>query len=124
MTTPDASTLSAPANDAYAALKKLALVTRGAQIPAPVGYDLIGDLKLAVFLLPEITENVSRALANSLNKFEVYDAEGVDPVQSIASAADHLLRAASFALQMAEELDRAQSAIRDQGYKVPPEDTV
>lgn len=45
----------------------------------------------------------------------MYDDKG-DPAQSVATAADHLTRAAELATQVGVELERAQSAINSQGF--------
>lgn len=56
-------------------------------------------------------------LGKSLNDYDVYEGDGEDPAQSVATATDHLTRAAQLALQLGQELEEAQASIARQGYR-------
>lgn len=93
-------------------------------IPASTAYDLLGNLKVLLSDLEEITEHMPRGLAASLNdpRIDVYDldpstGEGRGPAEQVAVATEQL-RALTAALAAASiHAEAAQSAINSQGYE-------
>ena len=104
------------AEDSSEALRSLCHIT-GGPMPAPLLYDVLGNLKGSGYRLAQALQQMSSGLGLSLDKYDVYDGEGRDPVQSVATAVDHLTRAGQLATQLGQELDLAQSAINMQGYR-------
>ena len=112
MTTENTSRVVQLADDAYQAIRGINHLTLGATVPACLLYDVLGNLKGVGHLLPQTLAQLGAGLGRSLDKYDVYDGEGRDPVQSVAEAVDHLTRAA----QLGQELELAQSAINMLGY--------
>ncbi|MHA7174832.1 hypothetical protein ACX80B_17390 [Arthrobacter monumenti] len=108
------------ADDAYEAVRAINHLTINARsLPAPLVYSILGNLKMLGHSLPQTCTQIASGLGRSLETHDVYEDEGGDPVQSIATATDHLTRAAQLAAQLGEELAQAQSAINRQGYNEP-----
>ena len=108
------------ADTAYDALRALAHLTRTTH-PAPVVYQILGNLKNLGSFLPQISEQLAQGLVKSLEEYDVYEYEGKDPAASVALAGEHLARAAKLAQQMGDELAKAQNAIAGQGYRTAEE---
>lgn len=105
------------ADDAYESIRSINHETNSTRsLPAPLVYSVLGNLKMVGHSLPQALNQLAAGLGKSLNTHNVYDKEGQDPVQSVATATDHLTRAAALAKQLGEELEKAQSAIAWQGY--------
>ena len=102
------------------AIRSISHVTRGAQLPAPLVYSVLRNLKGVGYLLLQALKQLSSGLGRSLNEYTVTEDDGRDPVQSVATATDHLTRAAELATQLGDELEKAQSAIARQSYKKAP----
>lgn len=86
--------------------------------PAPTVYRVLGNLKGATGpMLAQALRQIAAGLGRSLNEYDVYEDDGRDPVQSVATATDHLTRAAQLADELGEELSKAQNAIARQGYR-------
>ncbi|WP_454698267.1 hypothetical protein [Arthrobacter humicola] len=68
-------------------------------------------------LLPQACTQLAKSLGQSLDEYEVYEDDDSDPVASVATATDHLTRAAQLAAELGAELEKAQSAISRQGYR-------
>ena len=116
MTDNETPTAVARADDAYEAIRALNHATLGgANLPAPVVYDVLGNLKGVGHLLPQALNQLARGLGRSLEEYDVYD-DGGEPLQSVATAADHLTEAARLAVALGVALEAAQSAIAQQGY--------
>lgn len=89
--------LAGVANDVASACEALARNAnghRGRVIPAPTAYELLGNLKVALWSLGEVIEFLPTGLANSLTVADITvierdftTGEVRDPRQSIASAA-------------------------------------
>ena len=109
------------ADNAAKAIRSLTDATIAAKLPAPLVYDVLGNLKWVGHRLPQALEQLASGLGRSLDQFDVTEDDGGDPVQSIATAADHLTRAAQLADQLGDELDKAQTAINGQGYRTTTE---
>ena len=107
------------ADDAYEAIRAINHLTLGSSLPASLVYRVLGDLKGVGHLLPQALTQLAAGLGRSLDTHDVYEDDGGDPVQSVATATDHLTRAAELAAQLGVELDHAQSAINGQGYRQP-----
>lgn len=106
------------ATDLEEALRDLiGLTLPGASLPAPVVYEVLGNLAGIESMGPQILQQLARGLGESLEMHDVYEDDGRDPLQSIAQAADHLIRAAQLAGQLGAELAHAQQAIAGQGYR-------
>lgn len=104
------------ADDAYEAIRAINHLTINARsLPAPLVYSVLGNLK--ALGLEQACQQLASGLGKSLDTHDVYEDDGGDPVQSIATATDHLTRAAALAAQLGEELAQAQNAINRQGYK-------
>ena len=89
----------------------------GTSIPAPVAYKVLGNLKGVEYMLPQALSQLAAGLGKSLDTHDVYEWQGGDPVQSVATATDHLTRAAKLAGELGAELAQAQNAIAGQGYR-------
>ena len=107
------------ADDAYEAIRAINHLTLGGSTPAPLVYSILGNLKGVGHMLPQALTQLAAGLSRSLVTHDVYEDDGRDPVQSVATATDHLTRAAELAAQIGVELERAQSAISGQGYRQP-----
>ncbi len=107
------------ADDAYEAIRSINHKTFGGALPAPLLYDVLGSLKGVGHLLPQALRQLAAGLGRSLDAYDVYEDDNRDPIQSVATATDHLTRAAALAAQLGIELDLAQSAIAGQGFRQP-----
>ena len=106
------------ADDAYEAVRSINHLTHGDYpLPAPLVYSILGNLKMLGNSLPQACQQLAAGLGLSLDTHVVYEDDGRDPVQSVATATDHLTRAAQLAEQLGTELANAQSAISKQGYR-------
>jgi hypothetical protein len=103
------------AADAYEAVRSINHLTFGA-VPAPVVYDVLGNLKNVGHLLPQALGQLGAGLERSLSEYDVVEDDGGDPAESIALARAYLEEAAALAGQVGELLEKAQGAINRQGY--------
>lgn len=103
------------AGDAYEALRAIAHIA--SDYPAPLAYSMLGNLKNVGYALDTVLGKIAYGLEASLERYDVYDSEGKDPAHSVATANQHLKRAAELAQQLAQELEAAQTAINTQGYR-------
>lgn len=94
----------------------MVLTSQGYAVPAPLLYDVLGNLKGVGHLLPQALTQLGEGLQASLAEYDVYDTEG-EPSDNIDIARRHLLTAADSARTMAAALEAAQSAIAGQGYR-------
>lgn len=92
------------------------LTGNGHPIPAPVLYEVLGNLKCVGHMLPQALTQLADGLARSLNQFVVYDTGG-DPAGNIQQARQHLAAAARAAADLGVALEAAQSVIASQGYR-------
>lgn len=90
-------------------------LTFGGTVPAPVLYDVLGNLKSVGHLLPQALDQLSAGLEQSLREFDVYDRAG-SPSDQVGLAKHHLREAMEAARELGAALEAAQSAIADQGY--------
>lgn len=119
--------LTAVANDVASVCEALARNANGHGghvIPAPSAYELLGNLKVALWSLKEVVEFMPTGLSNSLTveRITVVDrdfatGEVRDPKVSI-TATSHALGSMRAALaQAAEFAEQAQAPIDSQGYE-------
>lgn len=104
------------ADDAYEAIRTINHLTITQVYAAPTVYSVLGNLKGVGHLLPQACTQLARSLGRSLDEYDVYEDDGRDPVASVATATDHLSRAARLAAELGAELEKAQSAISRQGF--------
>lgn len=91
------------------------LTSQGYAVPAPVLYDVLGNLKGVGYLLPQALTQLGEGLEKSLAEYDVYDTAG-QPTESVDVARGHLLSAADAARTLGAALEAAQSAIGGQGH--------
>ncbi len=101
---------------AYEAIRRINHIT-GGPLPAPRVYRVLGNLKMVGHSLPQALRQLGAGLLASLDHYDVYEDDGRDPAASVATAQDHLQRAAELAAQVGRHLEHAQSAISGQGYR-------
>lgn len=104
------------AHEAVRAMNHITSGTRGQGIPAPVAYATLGNLRGMADMLPQLFEQLSRGLVQSLDNFNVYDRKQ-DATASVEEAGRALLAATAAAEQMAAALSAAQVALNSQGYE-------
>lgn len=106
------------AEDSYEAIRTINHQLLGSSNPAPLVYELLGNLKhSAGHGLEQVLHQLASGLSNSLTAFNVYeDDEATDPAESVTRASDALIEAASLAARIGDLLGIAQSAIAGQGY--------
>jgi len=89
-------------------------------IPAPVVYEVLGSLKQLGCALDQALGQISTGLAASLEApglYEIYEAEGGDPADSVAKARAALNIACSAADDLATAIEYAQGLLTWQGYR-------
>lgn len=117
----------AAANAAEEATHELARSANGNSghvMPAPTVYDILGNLKVMMWQLREVTDFLPRGLAFSLedDRLAVYDRDiygtGGDrePAAQIGVAAEHLAAISTALRAAAEHAESAQQALAGQGY--------
>jgi hypothetical protein len=86
--------------------------------PAPTVYRVLGNLKGAAGpMLAQALNQLADGLERSLNEYDVYEDNGSDPAQSVATAAQHMRLAAHLAAELGDHLSEAQNAIAGQGHR-------
>jgi protein involved in polysaccharide export with SLBB domain len=107
------------ADDAYEAIRALNHGTYRT-MPAPLVYDLLGNLRGVGHGLEQLARQLSAGLRRSLAEYDVYD-HNRDPQASVELAEHALRQAATAANRLGELLSAAQLAINAQGYNLVPE---
>lgn len=103
---------------AYEAIRAINHVTTGAHaIPAPVVYDVLGELKGVGHLLPQALDQLGSGLKRSLTEFDVYDSSDRTSSETAEQAQALLVQAAEHARMLGAALEAAQSIVADQGYR-------
>lgn len=103
---------------AYEAIRAINHVSGGPHaIPAPVVYDVLGELKGVGHLLPQALDQLGSGLKRSLGEFDVYDNSDRTPSETVEHAQALLVQAADHARLLGEALEAAQSIVADQGYR-------
>jgi predicted Zn-ribbon and HTH transcriptional regulator len=104
------------ADGIYEAFRMLNHATITNNAPAPLVYDLTGNLKAATWGYRQLCEQLGRGVVGSLTEYEVYDNSDRTPEESAELCRAHLLRAATLLEQVGREIEAAQSAVNQQGY--------
>lgn len=115
---PDGEHVAGWPDVAYEALRAINHLTLGGAIPAPVVYEVLGNLKGVGHMLPQALSQLGTGLTASLEAFDVYDHKG-DPADNVTQARAYLLEAAEKSRELGELLEAAQGAINSQGYHGP-----
>lgn len=109
--------------DAAHDLARVANGIRGAVLPGPVAYDLLGNLKVALGYLCEAARFMPEGISYSLldQRLAVYDrdwrtGELRDPGVQAALAAEHLHEVLSYLSAASEAASDAQVALNGQGF--------
>ncbi len=102
------------ADDAYEAIRTLNHGTYRT-LPAPLVYDLLGNLNNLGYGLAQVLGQMSTGLTRSLTDYDVYD-RNRDPGVSVALANDAMRTAARLAHDIGALLAAAQTAINLQGH--------
>lgn len=102
------------ADDAYEAIRALNHGTYRT-LPAPLVYDLLGNLNNVGYGLEQLLGQISTGLTRSLTDYDVYD-RNRDPSDSVTLANDAMRTAAQLAHEIGALLAAAQTAINSQGY--------
>jgi len=92
----------------------------GQPIPAPVVYEVLGSLKQLGYALNRAVAQIGAGLAASLEApgvYEVYEADGSDPAESVTNARAALHIASSAADDLATAVEHAQGLLTWQGYR-------
>lgn len=111
-------------SDAAQEFARAANGTHGRVMPAPMVYGLLGDIKLTLWRLKEVTDHLPDGIAASLNdpRLAVYDRDLYtgDPRDSQAQAqlaAEQLIAASRALRQAADGVEAAQVALNSQGFE-------
>jgi hypothetical protein len=94
------------------------LTSRGHPVPAPLLYEILGNLKGVGHLLPQALDQLGAGLGRSLEEIDVDDEPGREPVVSVAQARELMAAAARAAGELGESLEQAQAALATQGYRL------
>ena len=111
---------------AYGSLRAINHLTHSpAPIPAPVLYDVLGNLAGVGNALPQALGQLADGLTRSLAQFDVTEARpGADPQDNVRRAVAAMRAAAEHAEHLGSLLEEAQSAIAGQDATTPtPEAT-
>jgi len=111
------------ASDSAQELARRANSSNASVIPAPAAYDVLGDIKMLLYYVSEVTENLPQALAGSLNdaRLDVYDRDYKgnerEPRIQVQHASEQLRELTKLLSQAHDRAEAAQQAISGQGYK-------
>ena len=121
----DMRAMALEACEAAEALARVANGSRERVVPAPTAYALLGELRVLLWHLDEVTSYLPTGVAASLAdpRFDVYDrdyrGEDRDPAAQARLAATALSEASSALQQAASAIEAAQTALNGQGYRAP-----
>lgn len=94
-------------------------------LPAPVAYDILGNLKIGLGYLVEVARFMPTGLRNSQadHRLEVYDknpwtGEDRNPSFQVNLAGEHLTEVLNYLNAAVEAAEDAQVALNSQGYNV------
>lgn len=104
------------ADDAYESIRAINHLWH-VSIPAPLAYQVLGNLKNVGHQLPQVLQSLADGLGRSLDTHDVREDDGTDPAANVQIASDHLALAARLAAELGQELEKAQSAIAGQGHR-------
>lgn len=110
--------------DSAEALARNANGTRSHIMPAPTAYELLGQLKLALRLLSEVTDFLPQGLQNSLANPNITTTDrdfltggARDPEESVNLASQALIQLSAALVAAATCAESAQGALNSQGYE-------
>ncbi len=112
----------AAASNACDAAQDLARSANAHVITAPVAYDVLGNIKMLLHHLQEVTDHIPVGLGNSLNEelIHVYDRDidghDRDPLKQIETAGPHFHGLTGHLQEAYKHAEAAQQAIAWQGY--------
>lgn len=115
------------ASDAAQELARRANSSNASVIPGPAAYDILGDIKMLLYYVSEVTDNLPQALAGSLNdaRLDVYDRDydgnEREPRIQVQHASEQLHELTELLSQAYDRAEAAQQAISGQGYKARPQ---
>ena len=115
------------ASDAAQELARRANSSNASVIPGPAAYDVLGDIKMLLYYVSEVTDNLPQALAGSLNdaRLDVYDRDydgnEREPRIQVQHASEQLHELTELLSQAYDRAEAAQQAISGQGYKARPQ---
>ena len=115
------------ASDAAHELARRANSSSASVIPGPAAYDVLGDIKMLLYYVSEVTDNLPHALAGSLDdaRFDVfdrdYDGNQREPRAQVQRASEQLHELTGLLSQAYDRAEAAQQAISGQGYKARPQ---
>lgn len=111
-------------SDAAQEFARAANGTYGHVMAAPMVYSLLGDIKLTLWRLREVTNYLPRGVAASLTdpRLAVYDrdlytGDHRDPEAQAQLAAEHVAAASRALRRAAEHAEAAQVALNSQGFE-------
>lgn len=111
------------ADDAYEAVRAINHATiAGPPRPGPEVYRVLGSLKLLGPALDQALSQLGAGLGRSLERYDVYEDDGADPVQRVAETVDLLTEARQHAAALGRLLEQAQGRLSRQGYRDGTED--
>lgn len=101
---------------AYEAIRAVNHLTGGAAIPAPVLYNVMGEMKGVGYLLPQALHQLGDGLARSLDDYDVTDSRTRSPEETVRQAQHLLTEAAGQARALGDLLEAVQTLVADQGH--------
>ena len=110
-------------DDSYESTRAVArAVNTATAVPAPLAYEILGNLKGVAYALSEVGNSLGPGLRRSLDAYDVYDNNRA-PADSVTMAQAALEQAAQHLEKAGALFDEAQVAINLQGYKTSIEST-
>lgn len=115
-------TAASKACDAAQDLARCANAANARVVTAPVAYDLLGNIKMVLHHLHEVTDHMPVGLVNSLKdeRIHVYDRDMGgnvrEPIHQVEEAVPHLHGLTRHLLEAYQHAEAAQQAVAWQGY--------
>ena len=115
------------ASDAAHELARRANSSNASVIPGPAAYDVLGDIKMLLYYVSEVTDNLPHALEGSLDDARLdvsdrdYDGNQREPRVQVQHASKQLHELTDLLSQAYDRAESAQQAISGQGYKARPQ---
>ncbi len=115
------SPLQQAGDAAYEAMRALCREIPGRRIPAPVAYEVLGNLQGASgYMLVQVLQQLSQALQRSLGDpdLAIREDDGSDPADQVARARHLLDQGAALASDLSDLLASAQEALSAQSIEI------
>ena len=112
----EATYLTRRADEAFEAVRAINHATITSSHPAPVVFDVLGSLKLLGPALGQAFGQLGDGLGRSLDVYDVYQDDDIDPARVVARAIGLLGEAGKHARAMGFLLGEVQVVIARQGY--------